>query len=180
MEKKMKRFKILLPLLIFLIFFLSSCKEVIEQIEKEIGVMVGNIAQNIIENNSNGQKISLDSFKGKVILLNFSTMWYSPCRSEASHLMELYNRYKERGFEIVQCIYQDEDGNPANIADLIRWVDEFNATYNVLNDPDRSSVNLYQFNGIPFNGIIDRDFVIQYRQAGFYQSEVEQIIESYL
>ena len=71
------------------------------------GVYLNNIAVNIIENDQNGSSFSLESLKGRVILLVFSAMWCTPCRLEASELIELYNTYKERGLEIVQCIFDD-------------------------------------------------------------------------
>ena len=144
------------------------------------GVYLNNIAVNIIENDQNGSSFSLESLKGKVILLVFSAMWCTPCRLEADELMELYNTYKERGLEIVQCIYQDEDSNPADQSDINRWRDEFKIGFTVVNDPDYSSVNTYNFNAIPFNVIIDREFIIRYRTSGFNEQAVKNIIEDYL
>jgi peroxiredoxin len=144
------------------------------------GVYLDNIALSFIENDQNGNSFTLESRKGRVILLVFSAMWCSPCRSEASKLMELYNTYKERGLEVIQCIYQDEDSDPADLSDIKRWVEEFKIGFTVVNDPDYSSVNTYNFNAIPFNVIIDRDFIIRYRTSGFNEQAVKNVIEDYL
>lgn len=141
-----------------------------------MGVRFGNIAVSFTETDSNGIEFTLESLKGKVILLNFSAMWCGPCRAEVPHLLELYNKYKEQGLEIVQCIFQDEDGNPADIDDLARWIKEFGCPYIVINDPDSSSVNTYNFQAIPFNIVIDRDFVIQYVAEGFDLDEIRRKI----
>ncbi|MCP5107797.1 MAG: TlpA family protein disulfide reductase [bacterium] len=144
------------------------------------GVRVGNIAITFTEIDTNGNSFSLDSLKGKVIFLNFSAMWCGPCRQEAPQLNEIYNTYHERGLEIIQCIYQDEDGNPSTIDDINRWLQEFGCPYTVINDPDRSSVDTYNFGSIPYNIIIDRDFIIRYVMAGFDHDEVVQKINQYL
>lgn len=163
--------------------FLSSCKknQTIDNGTVPIpGVRVGDTAPNFTETDVQGNSFTLESFRGRVIMLNFSTMWCSPCRAETPELLEIYNTYKERGFEIVQCIYQDEDSYPSDQSDLNRWLDEFQVTYTLIGDPDRSTVATYDFDSIPFNVIIDRDFVIQYVRSGFDRYMVEQKIEELL
>jgi peroxiredoxin len=158
---------------------LSSCKkssEVDQPGDPVLGVYISNIATNFTETDSQGNEISLESFRGNVILLNFSTMWCGFCRAETPELENLYNTYKEQGLVILQCIYQDEDGNPSNLSDLARWINEFGMTFTVFNDPDRSTVNLYNFNAVPFNLVIDRDLIIRYRDSGFYPDLIQQVI----
>jgi thiol-disulfide isomerase/thioredoxin len=158
---------------------LSSCKkssEVDQPGDPVLGVYISNIATNFTETDSQGNEISLESFRGNVILLNFSTMWCGFCRAETPELENLYNTYKEQGLVILQCIYQDEDGNPSNLSDLARWLNEFGMTFTVFNDPDRSTVNLYNFNAVPFNLVIDRDLIIRYRDSGFYPDLIQQVI----
>lgn len=43
-----------------------------------------------------GKEFSLDSYKGKVVLLNFWATWCGPCRAEIPGLIELQNHYKDR------------------------------------------------------------------------------------
>ncbi len=179
----MKRRMIVLTFMLMALIILSSCKkssEVNPPSDPGEGVFVGNIAINFTETDSNGNPFTLESFRGKVILLTFSAMWCGPCRREAPELMNLYNTYKERGLEIAQCIYQDEDGNAADLSDLARWITEFGITFTVFNDPDRSTANTYGFNAIPFNVLIDRNFIIRYREAGFYPDALRQRIEQLL
>lgn len=180
------------PLIIFLLLsiliFFTDCKKA-DGTDEDDNILVnsGNIGENIgdtlksfTETDSNGNTFSFETFKGKVILLNISAMWCGPCRSEASELMEIYNTYKGRGFEIVQCIYQDENAALAAQSDIQRWVNEFLLSFIVVNDTDGSLVNFFSFSGIPFNVIIGKDFVIKYRREGFYKSEIIRKIEDLL
>jgi peroxiredoxin len=180
---KMKKIIILITVVMMILSVLSSCKkssEVVRRMDSIVSIYIGFIATNFTETDSQGNEITLDSYRGNVILLTFSTMWCGPCRAEVSELVNLYNTFKERGLVILQCIYQDEDGNPADLSDLARWINEFGMTFTVFNDPDRSTVDLYNFNAIPFNIVIDRDFTIAYRKAGFYPDELQQIIKELL
>ncbi|MCK5220753.1 MAG: TlpA family protein disulfide reductase [Candidatus Aminicenantes bacterium] len=182
----MKKIISILFIIILFIFVLSSCKTVDDQgnntipDSSEIGQYIGDFIQAFVELDQDGNTFSLDSYKGKVILLNISAMWCGPCRSEASELMEIYNTFKERGLEIVQCIYQDEEGKASDQSDIQRWVKEFFLSFIVLTDPDSSLTDFFNFNGVPFNVIIGRDFVIRYRKAGFDKTSVIAKIEELL
>jgi peroxiredoxin len=169
--------------MLMILSILSSCKkssEVDQPGDAVVGINIGNIAANFTETNSQGNEITLESFRGKVILLTFSTMWSSSCRLEAPDLLDLYNTYKERGLEIVQCVYHDEDGYPTDLSDLARWINEFGMTFTVCSDPDLSTVYLYKFNGIPFNVFIDRDFIIRDRIEGYRPAALRRNIEELL
>jgi len=183
----MKRNLTIIVLSLIVVFIMTSCKTVEDlganntpQDSGEIGERIGDFIQAFTELDQNNDTFSMDSLKGKVILLNISAMWCSPCRSEASELMEVYNTYKERGLEIVQCIYQDEEGNSSDQSDIKRWIAEFLLTFTVLTDPDKSLTGFFNFNGIPFNVIIGRDFVIRYRHSGFDKTAVISKIEELL
>lgn len=170
-----------LLLVISLLFSVSCKKSTVEDDGNILTFRVEGEAVGFVEKDSQGNDFDLESLRGKVILLNFSAMWCGPCRREAPELVGIYNQYHARGLEIVQCIIEDEDGNPADLSDLNRWINEFQLNITVINDPDRSTANLVDISqGIPFNVIIDRDFLIRYRSAGFNESVVVDAIESLL
>lgn len=55
----------------------------------------------------NGVDVRLDSFKGKVILLNFWATWCGPCRTEIPELVTLVDEHKAKGFEVVGVSIDD-------------------------------------------------------------------------
>lgn len=57
-------------------------------------------------------EVSLKSFKGKVVLLDFWATWCYPCRIEIPHFISLYDEYNESGLEVVG-IALDRDGASA-------------------------------------------------------------------
>jgi len=57
-----------------------------------------------------GKDFSLESSKGKVILLNFWATWCGPCRMEIPSLIQLQNRYKDR-LQIIGMDVDDDDEN---------------------------------------------------------------------
>lgn len=57
---------------------------------------------------TDGEKLSLDRFKGKIVLVDFWASWCPPCRAEMDGFVKLYNEYNEKGFEIIGISF-DED-----------------------------------------------------------------------
>ena len=63
--------------------------------------VTGRAAEDFTLNDLNGKKVSLSSFKGKVVLLNFWATWCPPCRAEMPSLEKLYQRLKDKGFTVL-------------------------------------------------------------------------------
>ncbi len=183
--KCMKKLFSLLLAVVILTAGISSCKKSSE-IDNGNGnvddgsVKVGNVAPGFTEKDTGNNDFSLESLRGKVILLSFSTMWCGPCQLEASQLGNLYFQYKERGLEIVQVIPEDEGGDGADMTDINRWADKYILTFTVVSDPDFSSTDVYTQGAFPTNVIIDRNFVIRYWGEGFDHDTIIQKIEQYL
>ncbi len=57
---------------------------------------------------TDGQVISLDRFKGKVLLVDFWATWCPPCRAEVPELVKTYKAFKDKGFEILGISF-DQD-----------------------------------------------------------------------
>jgi len=56
-----------------------------------------------------GKEVSLKDFRGKVVLVNFWATWCDPCRTEIPWLIDLYDKYRSRGF-VVLGVAMDEEG----------------------------------------------------------------------
>jgi thiol-disulfide isomerase/thioredoxin len=57
-----------------------------------------------------GKDLSLEAYRGKVVLLNFWATWCGPCRAEIPSLIELQNQYKDR-LQIVAMTVDVDDEN---------------------------------------------------------------------
>lgn len=71
-----------------------------------------------------GDSITLSSLKGKVLLLDFWASWCGPCRFSNKQLVKLYNKYKDKGFEIFSVSLDEEikDWKKAVAKDKITWM----------------------------------------------------------
>ena len=63
-------------------------------------IAVGQMAPEIAFPNPNGEIIKLSSLRGKLVLLDFWASWCRPCRMENPNVVRMYNKYKDKGFDI--------------------------------------------------------------------------------
>ncbi|MBF0555874.1 MAG: TlpA family protein disulfide reductase [Nitrospirae bacterium] len=99
-----------------------------------------------------GSVVSLSSYKGKVILLNFWATWCSPCRDEMPSLNKLYLKYKDSGL-VVLAVSTDDSS---------RVVERFMANNHVdfpvlLDSGMKISKHKYRVNAQPATFIISKD-----------------------
>ena len=71
-----------------------------------------------------GDSISLESLRGKVVLLDFWASWCGPCRRENPNVVRVYDRFREQGFEILGISLDDrrERWEQAIAADKLEWL----------------------------------------------------------
>ena len=108
-----------------------------------------------------GKVISLDKFKGKVVLVNFWATWCPPCRAEIPDFLKVYKKYKSKGFEIVG-IALDETG----WSDVKPFMENMKINYPIVLG-DQQTVMLYGgIEAIPTTFIVDKKGNIIDRHIG--------------
>jgi len=69
----------------------------------------GGKAKPVTAEDSQGKKLTLDQYKGKLVLLDFWATWCPPCIEEIPTVKQLYKKYHKQGFEIIGFAL-DQDG----------------------------------------------------------------------
>ena len=64
-------------------------------------VKPGTVAPNFELPSPDGKKVTLSQFKGKYVVLDFWASWCPDCRKDAPNIVDLYNRFKDKGVAFV-------------------------------------------------------------------------------
>jgi thiol-disulfide isomerase/thioredoxin len=126
----------------------------VERLERMKLTAVGTPFQEIVSETPEGIEIKLSDYagKGKYVLLDFWASWCPPCRKEMPALVELYNQYKDKNFEIVgYSLDKDDLAWKKGLADLnMTWPQMSDCAY-----WQSLPVQVYDIHGIPNTVLID-------------------------
>jgi peroxiredoxin len=129
-----------------------------------------------------GETYRLSDLRGKVVLLDFWAAWCGPCRRANPRVVDIYNRYNNRGFEVFSVSL---DGLPNQKQPREEWIqaikdDELSWPYHVseVNGWNSSVVTHFAIGGIPLTFLIDKEGVI--RGRNLHGKSLEEAIESLL
>jgi tetratricopeptide (TPR) repeat protein len=102
-----------------------------------------------------GEELSLEKYKGRIVLLDFWATWCGPCRVEMPEVKKLWKKYGGDDF-VILGISIDED-----MALLESYLKEEEITWPQHFDANRSIAALYRVEGIPHTVLIDQDGIIR-------------------
>jgi len=117
-------------------------------------IPVGSEAPDFSQASPEGKQIALSDLRGKVVLIDFWASWCRPCRMENPNVKKVYDRFHNKGFEILGVSLDKDksawtgaikqDGLPwKHVSDLAFW--------------NNAVAQQYGVSSIPYTVLVDRD-----------------------
>ncbi len=124
------------------------------QLDRMAVLKIGAVAPNFSLPDPKGNLIDMHSIKGKVKLLDFWASWCGPCRNENPNVVNLYNKFHHKGFEIlgISLDTKKENWEKAIKDDKLTW-----HHVSDLKGWENEAAQLYMVQGIPATFLLDAD-----------------------
>ena len=135
------------------------------------------IAPDFILPQLDGQELRLSTYRGKLVLLDFWASWCEPCRVETPHLIELQQKYGDRGLQIIG-VSMDDSPDPART-----FYQQFHMNYPVVMGNAKTGELYGGVLGLPIAFLINRDGRISAKHIGatdpsVFEKEIATLLQT--
>ncbi len=118
-----------------------------------------------------GNRVNLNAYRGRVVLVNFWASWCKPCVDEIPSLARLDELYDEDRFAVVTVNIGESQ---LRVEDFLK---QFNTRFVVLLDEKGAAVRDWRVYAFPSNFLIDKKGLILYSYSGALEWDSKEVLE---
>ncbi len=120
-----------------------------------------------------GNWIDSKDFESKVRLISFWASWCEPCIVEMPELVELHDKFKDRGFTVLGVNVEDENA----FGKVKLFTDRHRISFPILRDVYNEAVHAYGVHSLPHNFLVGRDSKIILQDSGYQRWTSPNMLE---
>lgn len=127
-----------------------------------------------------GEQVSVDQYRGKVVMLNFWASWCQECFLEHENLLAIHRRFSDHpDFVMLGINYQDKE------SDARKYLETYGSSFQHVRD-EKGVISIdYGVYGVPETFVFDRQGIIRFKYVGPIMGQVfthltEEVIEPLL
>lgn len=172
---------------------IDSAPHVVDEIPTQFGIIdtedcdqksIGSTVCNMIFYDQNMDVWQLYDHKGKIIVLDFSTVWCGPCQNAGHYAQPIQDDYGNK-IEFVTVLVDGATGEPPTEEEINEWAASHNLTTSPVLYANRSVMDPsgelgYLVGGFPTYVFIDKELKIATGVVGFNDQYIRSVIDSLL
>ena len=115
---------------------------------------IGSVVPDFTLQAPDGKDVSLSDYRGKIVLLDFWASWCGPCLREVPNVKKVYDKFHDKGFEILSVSLDDKKDNWVNAIEKndLNW-----GHVSSLKGWSCPVAKLYNVSGVPAMLLIDKE-----------------------
>lgn len=129
--------------------------------------LAGNEAPDFVLKSMSGENLRLSEYRGEVVLINFWTSWCGDCRESMPALNDLYERYREVGFQVLSINMDRKREEGSEMATNLGM------RHPVLFDRGQKVSKEYEIDSLPVILLVDREGVVRHVNEGYRRGREE-------
>jgi len=164
-----RHYIVLIAALIGLCFLAGCSKE--EKTHEQQKTVLNQLAPVFSLLDSEGKEWNLESFRGKVVFVNFWATWCPPCREEMPSMLKLKAMMEGKPFVMLTILMNDDPVKAKN------FLQKLGGSLPVLQDPGGKLAEIYGLTGVPETFIIDKQGILRKKYIGAWPWDSDGALE---